>query len=265
MFRLALALCLASIPIQSAWTDEVYLKDGRVIEGVVTPVAGSDGDINVKTGVGSMVVVQHFTGDRVEKIVYGKSARQDQIDAIAKKRDDLTDASDAEECWTLAQEAKEAGDQVLYRELALETMVRDRQHEDARTALGLTVVRGVAMKANEAAIANGLLAYNGRWVTWSEREQGLALKAQRDEKEEVRREEREKRRATRAAAQAAYDNLISPYSSVNIPYNSRNSPRVVYWATPCPVPLQPLRVGSGLSVQASGGGSHHSWSFNWGG
>jgi hypothetical protein len=265
MICCALVLCLIAVS-QSAWADEVYLNDGRVIEGEVTPVEGGSGDINVKTGVGSMVVVQHFTADRVEKVVYGKSVRQDKIDAIAKKRDTLTDESEAEECWMLAQEAKEAGDQVLYRELALETLVRDRQHDDARAAMGLTVVRGVAMKANEAAVANGLLAYNGRWVTWTEREQGLALKAQREEKEEARREVLEKRRAARAAAQAAYDNLVSPYSSVNIPYSSRNAPRVIYWSTPvCPVPLQPLNTGSGLSIRANGGGSHHSWSFTWGG
>jgi len=261
-----MALCLIVVLSQNAWADEVYLNDGRVIEGEVTTVEGGNGGINVKTGVGSMVVVQHFTADRVEKVVYGKSVRQDKIDAVATKRKALTDASDADECWTLAQEAKEAGDPILYRELALETLARNRQHDDARTALGLTVVRGVAMKSNEAAVASGLLAYNGRWVTWSEREQSLTLKAQREEKEGARREELEKRRAARAAAQAAYDNLVSPYSSVNIPYSSsRNAPRVIYWATPCPVPLQPLNTGSGISIRAGGGGSHHSWSFTWGG
>lgn len=248
--------------------DEVYLTDGRVIEGTVTPVENGGGAVNVRVGSGGMVVVQHFSADQVEKVVYGRSARQNKIDAIVKAKEALTEDSEADECWNLAEQAREAGDQALFRELALETLARDRENEDARKALGLTTVRGICMRPNEAAVASGLVSFNGHWMTWSEREENLRLQAKREETAAAQRQEIEDRRAARAAAQAAYDSLVDPYASFDIPSSrpAYNAPRVIYWGVPAYVPVHGHGVtNSGFSVKAKGGNKHTQWSFSWGG
>jgi hypothetical protein len=253
----------------SAPADEIRLVDGRVLEGEV--ISAPDADvIDLRTGSGSMKVVQHFTRAQVLSISYGASPRQKALDSLVADRARLGDGGSADEWWALAERARELGDSVTHRELASETVARDRNHASARKALGQIRQRGVWMRPHEAAIARGEVLHNGRSMTWAEREAAVAQAARDRELLVARRAEREKEareRRLRAAAEAAayYD---VPTSTVLPGYHGSYARdcRVVYW--PVVGAHQHSSVihsggGSGLTVSAGGQGNGFSWGFTW--
>lgn len=246
--------------------DEVRLADGRVLEGEV--VSKPDADIvDLRTGSGSLVVIQHFARAQILGITYGTSPRQKALDGLRADRKRLDDEGSPDEWWALAERARELGDPIAHRELAAETVTRDRSHGPARKALGQIRQRGVWMRPNEAAVSRGEVLHNSRYMTWPEREAAVAQVARDREVAVARRAERDKEareRRIRAAAEAVayYD---APTETILPGYHGSgyaHDCRVVYW----PVVTGHTVVqhgGSGLTVAASGHNHNTSWGFTW--
>lgn len=260
--------------------DEIYLSDGRVIEGEVISPAEA-GTVDVRSGAGSLVAVQHFDRAKVIRIVYKTSPRQTRLAELVARRAALGADATADDCYRLAVQFRDQGDSAQAKELASEAVARDRQHAEARKLLGLALYNGVWMRPNEIAVARGEVFFDGRWMPFGEREAILADQARRREEAVVARRALEERR--RAAALAAASSELHPPTTVSgstygyvsgsplLPY------RAVFWpgyATPAPYSYGGYSGGysSGygypyarpiVSINASGGGAHHAWNFHW--
>ncbi len=255
--------------------DEVRLRDGRVLEGDV--VSAPDATVvDLRTGSGSLIVVQHVPVDQVERIDYGPSPRLVALEKLRAERAQLGDRGDASALWALALRARELRDQVLFRELAADIVASERDHGEARKALGMVRYRGVWMRANEAAIARGEVLHQGQWLSWAAREEQVQLAARRQADAQARREARERearqRAIDRAVDEPAAATLVPGYTTrggAGIPlyangggaYYPGLSPHVVYWPPVCPAPGP--GYGGGVSVHGHGGGSSSSWDFSW--
>lgn len=251
--------------------DEVRLVDGRVLEGEV--ISRPDAEmIDLKTGSSSLSVVQHFHRSQVASITYGASPRQKAIAAIVAEAKRLGDGGTADEWWALAEKAREAGDSPYHRELAAITVERDRNHAAARRALGMVRYKGVWMRPNEAAVARGEVMYQGRYVTWNDREEAIRQAQAQKEAAIARRQEQEREareRRLRAAAEAALrpdpGPIYTPPASTYVYGSYTPGPyyQAIYWPGLChPRPVV-YGGGSTLSVSASGHSGSTSWSLNW--
>ncbi len=255
-----------------ARADDVFMHDGRVLDGEVLSAPDED-PVRLRRGSGSLVVVQHIPRDQVAKVVFGTNQRQRDLAAIQSERTALSDSGDAAAWWSLAERAQDLGDPGLARELAVEVVARDRSHGDARRLLGMTLVKGVWMRSNEAAIATGQVLHQGRWVTWDERLAAIADQERRVEQAAARREAADERRAARASARAStqlpYGPIDAPsygygygsgFGAYNNPYLRR--PNIVTWPG-CHSGSTSVSTGGGLTVAGSGSSGSSSWSFNW--
>src|ERR1043165_1031210 len=99
--------------------DEIHLTDGRVIEGEVVSPAGAE-VLDVRVGSGSLVAIQHFPRSKVDRVVYGVSARQTALGDLHRQVESLAKRSDAgaSDWWSLARRFQERGEAASARELA---------------------------------------------------------------------------------------------------------------------------------------------------
>jgi len=265
LFPLVGALAAAVSLAADLAADEVRLADGRVLEGEVVSAPEAD-IVDLRTGSGSMVVVQHFPRRQVVGITYGTSPRQKALASLQDDRVRLGEDGTADEWWALAERARELGDSVAHRELAAETVARDRAHGPARKALGQIRQRGVWMKPHEAAVSRGEVLHQGRSMTWPEREAAVAQAARDRDIALARRSERDKeareRRIRAAAAAVAYYDppTVIPGYGVSGPHRDC---RVVYWPVVTGQTTTLVQGGGGLTVNASGHGHGFNWGFTW--
>ncbi len=256
--------------------DEIHLADGRIIEGEVTSPPDAT-TVDVRSGAGSLVAVQHFDRAKVVRIVYKTSPRQARLAELVARRAALSADATADDCYRLAVQFRDQGDSVQAKELASEAVSRDRQHTDARKLLGLALYNGVWMRPNEIAVARGEVFFDGRWMPFGEREAILADQARRREDAVVARKALEERRRVAALAAASSElhpptrvggstyayvtgNPYIPYRAVfwpgyNAPYGGGGYSGGYSYGTSWPRPI--------VSINASGGGSHHAWDFHW--
>jgi hypothetical protein len=279
-----LALLISAICGAALTADEVYLIDGRVIEGEVISTADAE-VVDIRVSSGGLVAIQHFPRTKIQRVAYGVSARQTavsdlrhQVDSMAKRND-----ATAADWWPLARRLQDRGETALARDVAMRVVALDRDHPEARRLLGMVQYRGVWMKPNEAAVARGEVFFRGAWVTWNQQEQTLAEEARRREEQAIARKERdEQRRQARIAAAAAAESLAnsaalqetyvggyyrSPY------YNPYGGGGWYYTGTypgyggGYPIGRPPVcgSGGVGWHIGATGGGSNHAWGFSWNG
>jgi len=275
---LILMIAAASVGVLNA--DEIYLTDGRVIDGEI--LSGADSEVvDIRVSSAGLVAIQHFPRAKIQRVVYGVSARQTilsdlhhQVDALGKRSD-----ATAGDWWSLARRVQERGETAFARDIAMRVVALDRNHAEARRLLGMVQYRGVWMRANEAAIARGEVFFRGAWVTWLQQEQTLAEEARRREEQAIARKERdEQRRQARIAAAAAAESVAnaaalqetyvggyyrSPYYN---PFGGwyYSGYRPGYPGYPGGRPPV-CGSGGGWHIGASGGGNNHAWSFSWNG
>ena len=265
--------------------DEIYLSDGRVIDGVV--VSSPDADIvDVRVGAGTLVAIQHFPKAKVQRVVYGISSRQTAINEVTKQIATLSTRKDvtASEWWSLVRRLYDFGEISSAKELAARVVMIDRDHREARKLLGMTLYHGVWMRLNEVATARGEVFSHGAWMTWAAKEQIEAGEHRRSEEQAVARKEREEQRRqvrvsaaiaaeNEANANAAYaDTYVSGYYRSPYYHSYGNTFGGVYYNGYRP--LYPMyrgystgypHCGGGWHIGASGGGSNSAWKFTWNG
>lgn len=263
--------------------DELYLSDGRVIEGEIISGAGAD-VVDIRVASGGLVAIQHFPRTKVLRVVHRVSARQTAISELQQQVATLSakTAASAAEWWALARKLHERGEQASARELAARVISLDRHHAEARQFLGMVRYQGVWMRPHEIATARGEVFFRGAWVTWSQQEQTLAEEAQRREEQQAQRKERdEQRRQSRLAAAAAAESVAalqetyvgnyyrSPYYGYSGGYGGYgygygyNGFVGGVGSYPIARPYCPPKTR--WHVGATGGGSNHAWRFGWSG
>lgn len=248
--------------------DEVYLRDGRVLDGEVIS-APESAVVDLKAGSGTLVAIQHFDRAIVLRITYGISVRDQAIAGLRARRAALAGGGEASDWWALSVSARDSGDLIMAKECATETLARDRQHSEAAKALGLSRHNGIWMRANEAAVARGEIYFRDRWVTWGQRDAVLADEAKRHDEALAEQKVRDENRRIAAAQAALASGANQPYPETSLNIQNYQTPYVplvggygfhsVYWQNA----YSPV-CGPCIGIHASGGGHNTSWSFTWG-
>lgn len=172
---------------------EVRMADGRVLEGEILDHASDQRTLVLAVTSGRVRAELRLPRDEIVHLDPEPSARERELAAIDAAAAELDAAGSATEWWALAERCREL-DPIRFRELAGATLVADRHHPEARTALGFARVNGIWMLDHEAAAAHGLVFHQGRWhpyveVARLEREeaQRLAQRAAESDERRVRR------------------------------------------------------------------------------
>ncbi len=263
--------------------DEIYLTDGRVIEGEIVSAADAD-IIDVRVGSAGLVAIQHFPRAKVLRVEHKVSARQAAVSALNQQIEKLNTSlsTSATDWWNLAHKFHDRGELATAKDLAARVLILDRHHADARKLLGMVQCQGVWMRPNEIATARGESFFRGAWVTWSQQDATLADESRRKEEQTALRKERDeqRRQARLAAAVAAESNAAIQETYVGnyyrSPYGSNGYGSYGYgsgygygygggvygggiyggYRPYCP-PTTRWHIG------ASGGGSNSAWRFGW--
>ncbi len=214
-------------PRSEAAAAEVKLADGRVISGDI--VSADDQSIVVRQSTGGMTADLHFTPAEVAEIRPGDTAAVAARAALEQRRLTLVRDGDAAAWWQFSQDCRRAGDTIAARAAAQEVIAMDRSHEAARRFLGFVPHRGVWMRPNEVAVAEGRVWFDGRWVSWAERQE---VEAQAEARRQAAVAARQAA-ADRYAARTASSDYTTPwvgYPATAITYGYADyAPRMVYW------------------------------------
>ena len=299
-FMALISLCLGWLLFTTGplSADEIFLKDGRVIEGEITSKPDAD-TVDIRVGAGGLVAVQHFAKHQIRSVKYGVSARQEALDSLRGAYDTMlarTDAT-AQDWWTLTRKLQDRGASALAKDAATQTVMRERHHEDARRLLGMVRYRGVWMRPNEIAAARGEVFFRGAWVPWEvqqqtlddenkRKEDALAARKERDDQRRLARQAAAEAAASRAAVAIYPETYVSGY--YRSPYYNAYGSSIYggyggfsyghtggYPTQPIYRPYPPYggvypphcNSGGGIAwhLGASGGGSNNAWSLNWNG
>jgi hypothetical protein len=285
---------LIPVLLFAAWSgaslpgDELYLADGRVIEGEIISAADAD-MVDIRVGSAGLVAIQHFPRAKVLRVVHRVSARQTAIADLQHQIDELSakPGASAADWWTLARKFQDRGEQATARDLATRVITIDRHHADARKLLGMVRHQGVWMRANEIATARGEVFFRGAWVSWAQQEDTLADEAQRrGEQLALRKERDEQRRQSRLAAAAAaessaalqetytggyyrspyYNGYTGGFGGIGYGFSHGGYGGGYYGGYPYyPIARPYCPPRSIWHIGATGGGNNHAWRFGWSG
>ncbi len=157
--RTALLLLSAAILAAPAVGDEIFLRGGGRVSGVIvqqTPEA-----ITVETAPGLLTVSMK----RVEKIVEARSAVEEFQDRASRLAPGDVNGWAALARWAADHELVTHSREAWQRVLAV-----DPGHPEANAALGRVPLGGEWMSEGEAYRARGYVEYEGRWVTPAEQQ-----------------------------------------------------------------------------------------------
>ncbi|MCC7381882.1 MAG: hypothetical protein IT384_08640 [Deltaproteobacteria bacterium] len=150
----AVVMVLAGVGAsRTASADQVVLKDGERIEGIVH----EDGDqVVIELDFGTMSI------DRAE--VASIERAPTALSEVEKKRESLR-AGDVEGLYRLAMEAEKLGLSSKSRALYREVVQLSPEHKGARAALGYRQHQGRWMTEDEFMLAQGYVKHRDRWIT----------------------------------------------------------------------------------------------------
>ena len=175
--RAAIGLVTVAVATATASSDEILLRSGGRVSGVV--VERTPSAIVVETGPGRVTLPMAL----VAKVVEGRSALEAYHERAA-----AIEPGDVDGWAALARWAAERDLVTQSREAWQRVLSADPSHREANAALGRIEVDGTWMGEAEAYRARGYVSFDGRWVTPAEHE---ALLREREAEEAWEREERE--------------------------------------------------------------------------
>ena len=152
--RAAIGLVTAGLATATASSDEILLRSGGRVSGVV--VERTPSAIVVETGPGRVTLSMAL----VEKVVEGRSALEAYHERAA-----ALEPGDVEGWAALARWAAERDLVTQSREAWQRVLSADPSHREANAALGRVEVDGTWMGEAEAYRARGYVSFEGRWVT----------------------------------------------------------------------------------------------------
>lgn len=148
------ALLVAAAATAPAWPDEILLRNGGRISGVV--VEKTARAVVIETGPGRVTLPL----SRVERIVEGRSA----LDGYRERAAELA-SGDVEGWAALARWAAERELVTQSRQAWQRVLATDPSHPEANAALGRVELNGAWMAEDDAYRARGFVSFEGRWVT----------------------------------------------------------------------------------------------------
>lgn len=190
--RAAAAILATTVTLLPATADEVFLKGGGRLQGVV--VERTQKAIVVETGPGRVT----FPTSVVERVVEGRSPLE-----VYRERAAELALDDAAGWASLARWADERDLPTQSREAWAQSLRGNPSSPEANEALGRVQLNGTWVAEDEAFRARGYVPYDGRWVTPAEHEALLRERAAQDASERERREAQLRVREAEARAQEA--------------------------------------------------------------
>ena len=175
--RAAISLVVAGLAAATASSDEIFLRSGGRISGVI--LERTRNAIVIETGPGRVSLSMAL----VERVVEGSSALE-----AYRERAAAIEPGDVEGWAALARWAAERDLLTQSRETWQRVLAADSSHREANAALGRIEVDGTWMGEADAYRARGYVSFEGRWVTPAEHE---ALVLERAAGEAAERESRE--------------------------------------------------------------------------
>jgi hypothetical protein len=210
--RVAIGLVTAGLAAAPASSDEILLKNGGRVNGVIVERTASA--IVMETGPGRVTLSMA----RVEKVVEGRSA----LEAYHERIERLA-PGDVGGWAAIARWAGERDMQTQSREAWQRVLAINPSDPEANAALGRVELDGAWMGEAEAYRARGYVSFEGRWITPAEHE---ALVRERATEEASEREAREaslrvreaEARAREAEARAREAEVGAQPADGGIPY-----------------------------------------------
>jgi len=157
--RTAIALVTAGLAAATASSDEILLRSGGRVSGVI--VERTRNAIVVETGPGRVTLSMAL----VEKVVEGRSTLEAYHERAA-----AIEPGDVDGWAALGRWAAERDLVTQSREAWQRVLSADPSHREANAALGRIEVDGTWMGEAEAYRARGYVSFEGRWVTPAEHE-----------------------------------------------------------------------------------------------
>jgi len=155
--RAAIGLVTAALATATASSDEIFLRSGGRVSGVV--VERNPRAIAVETGPGRVTLPMAL----VAKVVEGRSALEAYHERAA-----AIEPGDVDGWAALARWAGERDLATQSLEAWRRVVSADPSHREANAALGRIEVDGTWMGEVEAYRARGYVSFEGRWVTPAE-------------------------------------------------------------------------------------------------
>jgi hypothetical protein len=175
-----------------ALADEVYLKGGSSIHGVVVGQTGSQVTIEISAGTVTLPM------SRVERVDKGPSA----LSEFRSRRSALS-PSDVEGLLNLGFWARDQGLNTQAREIFQQVVAMNPGNAAAQVALGNVRMGDRFVTPDEAHRAQGLVSYQGSWVTPGEAQALMQEEAEARARADADRARRDAEAAQAEAAAAA--------------------------------------------------------------
>ncbi len=211
--RRGLALLLVLAPVL-AHADVVVLKGGRRISGVVAEKTARA--VVLEVGPGQMAIPLA----QVERIETGQSALAEYRARAASLSGGNTNGWAELGHWARGAELSTQSREAFETALAI-----DPSNASAHSGLGHVLTGGAWLSEADAYRARGYVRFDGRWVTPSEREEGLQERAEQARADAARRDAEARLReaearadAAEAAARRAADEARASAETAGIPY-----------------------------------------------
>lgn len=197
----------------AAYGDDVSLTSGGTVSGIVREESDW-----IKVEVPSGTV--SFPASQVEKIERKKHVLHEYYEKYAP----IERSKDPQALYDLAAWAKERGLTRFTVELSGRVLALDPGHEGAHCLLGHEKREDRWLGADEAKRADGLVRFQGRWITAAERDRILReedeiRQAAADRYEQRKREAEERRKAAASDPSRQGETLVMGINSVGEPYH----------------------------------------------
>lgn len=176
----------------AAWTDEVHLRGGGVVRGVI--VERTDDKVVIEAGPGRVTLPM----SRVDRVMETGSAL-----VTFHRRYHAMSPTDVAGFATLARWAEDHDLATAARQTWQRVLQLDPGHPEANAALGRTWFEGEWMAARDAYRLQGFVPFEGSWVSPAEHEAILRERAQRELARTERREAELRVREAEARAREA--------------------------------------------------------------
>jgi hypothetical protein len=208
----AMGLGMAALAASAASPDEIFLRSGGRVTGVVLEQTRTA--IVIETGPGRVTLPLSI----VEKVVEGRSL----LEAFHERAEALA-PGDVQGWSALARWAAERDLVTQSREAWQRVLAADPDQPEANAALGRVEVDGTWMGEAEAYRARGYVSFEGRWVTPAEhealvRERAIEEASEREAHESGLRVREAEARAREAEARAREAEASAQPVDGGIPY-----------------------------------------------
>jgi hypothetical protein len=227
--------CLLLVMAAALAADELHLRDGRVVEGDVSP-ATQPGMLDVVVGAQGFTATLHIAAAEVREHRRGDTPRQARVRLLDAERARLgSHGGDAATWWRLAEGYRREDLALPAKHCARQVVQRAPDHAEARAYLGQVRHEGRWMTMAAAAAARGEVFFRGRWMPAAARDAILADEAAtvaREAEAQRLRHEQALARLEEARRRAEIDALRQPEPAASVTFATVVPYPSILWRDP---------------------------------